>query len=239
MSMTSREIVMGHYQTRKALPVNQEASEHEQEDQRWKGFWETGGFPYWHANQTPAELLEAVTSGFFAPGASLLDIGCGNGYLSHWLEQQGFSVFGFDCAEVAIDEAKAAYAERPTLQFAALDVCNLPEPPRLFQAAYDRGCMHCLSKAEHPDYVKSIAKWMAPGGHFLIIASISFDDYCLISPEATTEKGIQLGQELTSLFEPDFEVVSIVETAIVLNGEQLVPLPALAIRMVRAETRGH
>jgi 2-polyprenyl-3-methyl-5-hydroxy-6-metoxy-1,4-benzoquinol methylase len=47
-------------------------------------------------SKIPQEVQDAVDSGWFSPGSSALDIGCGMGEIAAWLAQQGFNVLGID-----------------------------------------------------------------------------------------------------------------------------------------------
>lgn len=59
------------------------------------------------------------------PTQRTLDLGCGNGWLTHWLQQQGFAVQGVDPSPSGIEHAQAAH---PDLAFH----CH-PATPELLQ----------------------------------------------------------------------------------------------------------
>lgn len=237
---TSKEYLAEFWAKRQSLPVQEDASPHEQEKQKWDGFWYQRGdeLPVWYAYNIPKELTQAVESEWFSAGSKLLDIGCGNGNLSYWLATQGYDVFGFDFADSAITEAKANYDEQlAKLEFQTLDACCLPDPPHLFQALFDRGCFHNIPEEFTAQYVQGLANWAAPEARLLMLTTISIEEYGDLSPQEITDKGQALIQKISEYFEPFFQLTSAQQTTIPLYHptQSIDPLPALALWMVRSQ----
>jgi 2-polyprenyl-3-methyl-5-hydroxy-6-metoxy-1,4-benzoquinol methylase len=69
--------------------------------------------------------LKRALAGIFdsaRPGHRLIDLGCGEGSLDHWLADRGFNVTGIDSSPSGIREARARY---PDVRF---DVGDIYEP---------------------------------------------------------------------------------------------------------------
>ena len=97
--------------------------------QLWERNWARDNFaPSWVISEIPKEVQDAVASEWFAPGTSLLDIGCGSGELAAWLAERGFNVLGVDFSESAIEKARASAgrAQKPNqLLFKVADISAL------------------------------------------------------------------------------------------------------------------
>jgi 2-polyprenyl-3-methyl-5-hydroxy-6-metoxy-1,4-benzoquinol methylase len=79
------------------------------------------------------------------PDKKILEIGCGRGFMSHWLAQKtGMQVLGIDLCESFIRDAKDLY-RLPNLAFARQDFCS-PEPPlpEPFDYIVGNGVLHHL-----------------------------------------------------------------------------------------------
>lgn len=61
------------------------------------------------------------------PGSTVLDLGCGNGALTHRLRQSGFQVMGLDASPDLLSAARKSY---PDIEFVLGDAVDfsLPEP---------------------------------------------------------------------------------------------------------------
>ncbi len=56
-----------------------------------------------------AQLIIDYVNDKFAPGASMLDAGCQDGYFSGQLQRNGWDVTGIDCCKKWVDDAKMRY----------------------------------------------------------------------------------------------------------------------------------
>ncbi len=74
----------------------------------------------WLAQPPPSDIYELIKKYFKHSGKSI-DIGCGNGRDTNWLNENGFPTIGIDASENLIQQAKSLY---PSLSF---QVSNLPE----------------------------------------------------------------------------------------------------------------
>lgn len=122
---------------------------YETKKKQWEKQWSVQEFdPGWKIKEIPPELKEAVDTGWFPPGASVLDIGCGSGEISAWLAEKGFRVTGIDYSESAIKRAKLEHGEiTGKLEFKTVDICNKYSDISKFNVLFDRGCFHAIPKS--------------------------------------------------------------------------------------------
>jgi SAM-dependent methyltransferase len=103
--------------------------------------YKTGNTP-WEIHRPDYNLINTVQQRPIAPGR-VIDIGCGTGNNTIWLQQHGFAVIGIDRTELAIVRARGKAAEAGVAcTFHVLDffVDDIPAAP--FDFAFDRGCFH-------------------------------------------------------------------------------------------------
>lgn len=103
------------------------------------------------------------------PADRVLEIGCGNGYLTEELRKRVVHVDGFDFAEQMIAEAKARAGERNNRFFvgSVLDPQTVTEP-------YDtvvcvRVLINLASTDEQRQAIANIARWVKPGGRLILV----------------------------------------------------------------------
>lgn len=204
--------------------------------EKWQMVWEKGWSrpdfsPSFRITKIPAEIQEAVESGWFPAGASLLDIGCGSGEIAAWLAERNFNVLGIDFSQSAIQKAKSAASEMPgRLEFKVVDVCRDTSASPQFNALLDRACLHGLPKTLYSDYVKTVASWAIPGARFLLLCGINQG----VRREEQEEKKLQeqMIDYLESVFSPMFEIRR-VEATFLERRPPKVPAPGLAVWMIR------
>lgn len=128
-----------------------------------------GGYVYQNAEATAAHnsLLPTVArllACHAPPGSRLLDLGCGNGYVSNWIAEKGYSVVGVDASDDGIPIAAKAY---PAVEFHHASVYD-PLSERLGQFS----TIVSLEVVEHlyspRDYMREIANLLKPGGKLII-----------------------------------------------------------------------
>jgi SAM-dependent methyltransferase len=192
---------------------------------RWDRKWAKANFsPRWRVRSIPPEIRDAVESGWFRPGTSLLDIGCGGGEVAAWLASQGFEVTGVDYSRPAIARAKAAYPSVGGLRFETLDICRRAPGRSRFEGLVDRGCLHVVPTRARPGYARNVAATAQPGARFLLL------HHLLDQERADTIR------EYEELFLPAFDIVRISDHVFERSGKSHDSnVNGLACWMVRRE----
>ncbi|CAD5984350.1 class I SAM-dependent methyltransferase [Planktothrix agardhii] len=186
-------------------------------------------------SKIPQEVQDAVDSGWFSPGSSALDIGCGMGEIAAWLAQQGFNVLGIDYSQAVIEKAKLVHGEiQGKLEFKIVDICRQPLTSPRFNCLIDRGCFHGVSQAVSSDYVKTVASWCVPRAKFLLLYATNIGSRLELEEEERLRK--EAIAYIKATFTPVFEITEI-KTAIIERILPDEPVPALAVWMMRKEDR--
>lgn len=200
---------------------------------RWRSRWTKGNYqPAWGGTVEWKELQEALAEGWIAPGASILDIGCGSGEVAQWLAEQGFAVVGIDYAPGAIEKAREQAGGHPTLSFEVLDICRSAMQGRTFDVFLDRGCFHNIPAVFTSEYVRNVAASAAPDSRVLLLMPVSKQ------PEADSAYRSSLvhtaERRLRAVFEPFFTLVRIEESTLQKQTPHGVEtIPAVSCRFVR------
>ncbi|MCD7061435.1 class I SAM-dependent methyltransferase [Pelagibacterium xiamenense] len=114
------------------------------------------GAPEWPAIQA---MLPEVA------GKRVLDLGCGFGWASRWMREQGAaSVLGLDLSENMIRRAKADTVD-PEIEYRIADLENLELPPAAFDLAYSALTFHYIRDFER--LVQTLHKSLAPSGRLV------------------------------------------------------------------------
>lgn len=105
------------------------------------------------------------------PGASVLELGCGNGAMAaQSLAERGYSVWGVDFSETAIKWAEALFQqEKLSAQFLMGDVCHLSQLQNsMFELIIDGSCLHCQVNEARPGCFSEVRRLLTPTGRFVI-----------------------------------------------------------------------
>jgi SAM-dependent methyltransferase len=102
-------------------------------------------------------------------GRHVLDLGCGEGYVSRLVMQAGAaSVFGVDISAEMVERARQATPDSSPMQFAT---GNLSQPMALSRQHYDRimavFLFNYITIAEMTDVLRLARKLLVPGGRFV------------------------------------------------------------------------
>ncbi|MDA0772235.1 MAG: class I SAM-dependent methyltransferase [Cyanobacteria bacterium] len=96
----------------------------------------------------------------------ILDIACGSGWLSFFLNEQGFEVVGVDISASAIRLANEVVAERKlnTVQFIQADMFAMDFPENSFDGILINACFEHLDYDRGAEFLQMIKKYLKPDG---------------------------------------------------------------------------
>jgi trans-aconitate methyltransferase len=101
------------------------------------------------------ELLNAK------PGERILDLGCGTGYLTSQIQQQGATVTGMDASPDMVAKAHKSY---PDVEFVVADGADFHFDKK-FDAVFSNATLHWIKKADAA--IKCVYDSLKPGGRFV------------------------------------------------------------------------
>jgi trans-aconitate methyltransferase len=101
------------------------------------------------------ELLNAK------PGECILDLGCGTGYLTNQIQQQGATVTGMDASADMVAKAHKSY---PDVEFFVADGTDFHFDNK-FDAVFSNATLHWIKKADAA--IKCVYDALKPGGRFV------------------------------------------------------------------------
>lgn len=177
----------------------------------------------WFTDELDGDLAAALTGIAQTGGARrLLDIGTGPGTTAIFAARAGFEVVATDVSATALTLAKRRAQALPIAWM--LDDFAASRLWGHFDVAVDRGCLHCLPRAQWPQYVAQAARLLVAGGQLLLKQH---------APEEGTRWGTRplRPEELEQLFGADFTVAELVPSS--LPGTLEVAPRALFARLVR------
>jgi SAM-dependent methyltransferase len=128
------------------------------------------GRPPWDTGISPPELIEYLQN--TTPGKAL-DVGCGTGTNLLTMASYGWDVVGFDLSWISVLKARIkllkAGAKGRVLYG---DASAALQPGTDFDLILDIGCYHGLSPQERGIYRRNLARWLKPGGNYLLYAHL-------------------------------------------------------------------
>jgi len=136
---------------------------------RYDYYYEKGKMP-WVPDKIPIDVIKfsQFAKENFAKG-KLLDIGCGNGWLSIFFAKNGFKVSGVDCCSAAIEMAKiAAKKSRVKVKFITENALKFPYLENSFDIVVDRGYFHHVPEKMWSEYKKGLNRILRAGGYYYL-----------------------------------------------------------------------
>jgi 2-polyprenyl-3-methyl-5-hydroxy-6-metoxy-1,4-benzoquinol methylase len=125
------------------------------------------------------------------PGASVLDIGCGNGVpISEALLQEGFAVYGVDASETLVDKFRKRFPNA-TVECSSAEVSLFFN--RTFDAVLAWGLMFILPAQTQRSLIGKVARALNRHGHFLFTSP---KEACSWMDGMTGLPSISLGHEV-------------------------------------------
>jgi SAM-dependent methyltransferase len=151
----------------------------------WNARYVSGDVP-WDSGHPSTELRRVVEETDELPRGRLLELGCGTGTNAVYLAQNGFQVTAVDGSSEAIARANARLESaqfdqrKSSVVFHCANVVDLPaalsdvEPnqPHVepFDVLFDRGCYHCVRRADLPGFQSMLDRVTRSGTLFLLFA---------------------------------------------------------------------
>lgn len=133
----------------------------EQEQYGW-----TGAGPSCSHEYLLPTVLARVRSLYPGERASILDLGCGNGYATSRLAELGYSTIGIDVSSDGVALAKASY---PHIEF---ETCSIYDEALPEIVGIEVDCVVTLEVIEHLFYPRKLFEQayrvLKPGGHLIL-----------------------------------------------------------------------
>lgn len=93
----------------------------------------------------------------------ILDLGCGSGYLTNAIREEGAEVLGVDSSAEMIAQAKRNY---PETDYQVADAIDLGYDAS-FNAVFSNAVLHWIKANDQPETIDAVFKALKPGGRFV------------------------------------------------------------------------
>ena len=135
----------------------------------WREIYESSGVEAEIIRDRHVAVLAWVDSLKLAPGSSVLEVGCGAGFMAVALAQRGFNVQAFDSSEAMIEQARLYADESLTNDLLTLkvrDVYSLDFSDDSFDLVLAIGVIPWLERLEPA--IQEMVRVIKPGGYILL-----------------------------------------------------------------------
>lgn len=132
------------------------------------------------------------------PPATLIDLGCGEGYNAMAMARRGYHVTAVDISPTIISNALTMAQEQDVpVDFRVGNVLDLEDfDDGIFNIATDMGCLHMLVRAEHRrQYLKMVRRVLAPQGCFFLFQRVAGQDVTVDDEEREILRSVTLVQK--------------------------------------------
>lgn len=158
------------------------------------------GVPPWDLGRPQPTIIEIEKDGKIK--GRVIDIGCGTGENALYLAEKGYSVWGIDRVDAAIEEARKKMKERGLsavfLTGDALELANLGE---CFETVVDFGLFHTLSDEDRLRMESTLSRVMNSGGLYHMVC---FSEYV----PGERGPGRVTREEIRAVFQKGWEIQS-------------------------------
>lgn len=130
----------------------------------------------WHQDHLNDDWWIAGTQKFadtLPEGATLLDVGCAGGTKTKYLVDRGFNVTGIDLSDNMI---KIAQRELPSVEFHAMDMRNVRELNKIFDAVFMQASFLHIPKKDAASVLETMKDVLNAGGHLYIAVKETYPD---------------------------------------------------------------
>ncbi len=135
----------------------------------WKDIYTRGGVHAEIIRDRHAAVLAWIDGLALAPGSSVLEVGCGAGFMAVALAQRGFRVYAIDSSDAMIKQACSNAAEAGLTDQLSLDIGDV------HSVAFEDGffdlviAIGVIPWLEHPELaINELARVARPGGHVIL-----------------------------------------------------------------------
>ena len=173
-------------------------------------------------SKEPDELIKfALTK--FMPGASFLDLGCGQGRDALFMARNNFKVTAVDASEVAINQLNKTIKNDglKNLEAITADIRNFQIKKNKYDIIYGGNVLQFLKKTEAVKMIKNIKENITPDG-FVILASFTTDDPRY--DKSNENRAFFEPQEMLSFFK-NFKIIHYFENVVIDQGHASSPAP--------------
>lgn len=179
-------------------------------NQHWEQMWKLHGekLPWIVDHVQPS--LKTVTS--LLNPIKILEIGCGDGLNSFWLQSNGYDVTSIDISRSAIEFAKNKF---PNLnKIYEKDIFSYDTHER-FDLIFDRGCLHGFQTADMIKFVYKVYDLLSSHGYWLNISG----KVCNL-PDGPPQKNLS---SISSVIEKRLEIISVNTVELVSQPNKVYP----------------
>ncbi len=118
-----------------------------------------------HSSLTPDRLYTLITE-YFTKTGNTLDVGCGIGRDTQWLNQNGYSAIGIDASEGMLKQAQQLYPQVRFLKDFLPDLTSLND--QTFQNILCSAVLMHLNKADLEQACLKLVTLLKASGHMII-----------------------------------------------------------------------
>ena len=180
--------IKNNYENRNSGKVNNNDSDNrcsesiENRESYWNNLYSKG-----LENSLPDNWLECYMH-LFRENDRIIELGCGEGFLSGFLLEKGFDVLSTDISESILEKLKTRIPEAETLQ---LDINKkLPFGDCSFNIIIADLCLHYFSETETVNIIKEVKRILTDGGYF----------FCRVNSDKDINYGAGEGLEIEEGF---------------------------------------
>jgi 2-polyprenyl-3-methyl-5-hydroxy-6-metoxy-1,4-benzoquinol methylase len=135
----------------------------------WDSTWEKIYSSREWGRYPPEELIRFVARNFYSvenrKDVKFLDIGCGTGAAAWFIAREGFTVYGIDGSETAIEIVKKVFEkEKLAGEFKVGDIINLDYPDNFFDCIVDVNALQHNKPENIKIILKQCLRVLKPGG---------------------------------------------------------------------------
>lgn len=147
-----------------------------QRRQEWDRRWTEGRDELpWLRDEARPEVKAALEDGWIPEGASVMELGCGEGHAAAWLASNGCKVFAVDISAAVIEQARELHREANVtgeLRFEVADVTARMRVEHPYDFVLDFGCFHQIPASMRRAYGRNVRQISRSGTRFLYTMTI-------------------------------------------------------------------